>query len=146
MQRVTEFLISPRRREHPAADQSCINTICLVHHAQGRLADARRMHTEALGTRRAALGDAHGEVAKWGSSPRRPRGQSCRAPLAAEGGEDRDLVKEERKELDDLDPRTRRNVQDHEEAAKRAEGTRRRPLLVRRGTRAGGELLGKEER
>ena len=30
-------------------------------------------------------------------------------------------------------------------AAKRAEGTRRRPLRVRRGTRAGGEILGKEE-
>ena len=31
-------------------------------------------------------------------------------------------------------------------AAKRAEGTRRRPLRARRGTRAGGEILGKEER
>ena len=32
------------------------------------------------------------------------------------------------------------------EAAKRAEGTGRRPLRVRRGTRVGGETLGKEER
>ena len=32
------------------------------------------------------------------------------------------------------------------EEAKRAEGTRRRPLRVQRGTRAGGEILCKEER
>ena len=101
-------------------------------------------------------------------SPRRPRGRAGRAP--GEGGEDR----EERKVRGDLRAkgRGRQGVREPRagpqgmlraegvdvgrggrtgmggtiEAAKRAEGTRRRPLRVRRGTRAGGETQGKEER